>query len=110
MNNPSSCRVNMLDERLTRVIKTPNEETVMSFDRPESLLEQLLIVRQHQADLRKLASPRPEPRPARELSLGPHRFAGIHLHVGSLVVAVGRTLYDEEAQQSRPLSSRPLGS
>jgi hypothetical protein len=100
----------MLDERLTGIIRIPNEETRMSFNRPESLLEQLLIVRQHQADLRKLASPRREPRPARELSLGPHRFAGVHLHFGTVIVAVGRTLYDEEGKQSRSLRSKPLGS
>jgi hypothetical protein len=36
-------------------------------------------------------------RPAR------HRIRGLHLHIGEFIVAVGRTLYDEEAPRPRPL-------
>jgi hypothetical protein len=34
-----------------------------------------------------------------------HRIRGLHLHIGEFIVAVGRTLYDEEAPRPKPLRS-----
>jgi hypothetical protein len=63
---------------------------------------QLKLALQRQAELRCMAHRRPR---APEARIGQHRFSGLHLHFGSFIVAVGRTLHDEEARSVRPLHS-----
>ena len=61
---------------------------------PETRLQ--LALRQ-QAELRCEAHRRPQARPE---PLGHHRFSGMHVHIGTFIVAVGRTLYDEDAPRT----------
>lgn len=104
MNISHFSNVDQLDEWLTAVNKSSNREKEM-YEREFSLLEQVLVVSQRQKDLRRDARPRSLPH---VMKVGKHRFTGRHLHIGSLIVAVGRSLYDEEGR--RPLRSRPIGS
>ena len=62
----------------------------------------LQLILRRQAELRCEAHRRPQTRVER---IGKHRFSGIHLHFGTFIVAVGRTLYDEDARSTKPLRS-----
>ncbi len=104
MNISRLLDVEQLDEWLTAVNKSSNREKDMYY-RENSVLEQMLVVSQRQKELRSMAQPRRLPQ---VMKVGKHRFTGRHLHIGSLVVAFGRSLYDEEGR--RPLRSRPVRS
>jgi len=60
----------------------------------------LQLALRRQAELRSEADRRPRTRITR---IGHHRFTGLHLHLGGFIVAVGRTLCEEEAPRTRPL-------
>jgi hypothetical protein len=61
---------------------------------------QLQLALRRQAELRCEAHRRPQ---ARSTRLGNHRFSGLHLHIGTFIVAVGRTLCEEDAPRTRLL-------
>jgi hypothetical protein len=65
---------------------------------------QLELALQRQVELRREAE---SSRLGRQARCRPtlHRIRGLHLHIGKFIVAVGRTLYDEEAPRPKPLRS-----
>jgi hypothetical protein len=64
---------------------------------------QLQLALRHQAELRREAESSRAGRRPFTCRRSSHRLRGLHIHVGTFIVAVGRTFYDEDAPRTRPL-------
>jgi hypothetical protein len=93
----------MLDTQLTLNTRRSNSENrTMMFNAPD---ERLYLARLRQDELREEAAAARRTNHSTGASIATDRVRGIHLHLGRLLIVVGRTLCEEDTRQTSPSHS-----